>query len=68
MRKCESIYEEIYDLEPIIDSLPCVHNNMTMQGGLVLILNINIGKSGVTSALSHFRIITNISRIQWQGQ
>ena len=32
MRKCENIDEEICDLEPVIDSLPCVHNNMTMQG------------------------------------
>lgn len=32
MRKCENIYEEICALEPVVDSLPCVHNNMTMQG------------------------------------
>ena len=32
MRKYENICEEIFDFEPIIDSLPCEHNNMAMEG------------------------------------
>lgn len=32
LRKRENICEEIVDLEPVIDSLSCVHSNMIMQG------------------------------------
>ena len=32
MGKCENIDDELFCLEPIMNSIPCVHNNMEMQG------------------------------------
>lgn len=32
MIKCENIYDELINIEPIINSMPCVHKNMELQG------------------------------------
>ncbi len=32
MGKCENNDDELFSLEPIMNSIPCVHNNMEMQG------------------------------------
>ena len=32
MGKCENVDDELFCLEPIMNSIPCVHNNMEMQG------------------------------------
>lgn len=32
MGKCENIDDKLFSLEPIMNSIPCVHSNMEMQG------------------------------------